>query len=65
MRNSNQALMPSFLLGLDDVVNATMAEINRVELEQKTSESHRNATSRGKPNQFWLDIGDCDGIEFF
>eukprot|EP00526_Cylindrotheca_closterium_P002446 CAMPEP_0113628182 /NCGR_PEP_ID=MMETSP0017_2-20120614/14602_1 /TAXON_ID=2856 /ORGANISM="Cylindrotheca closterium" /LENGTH=919 /DNA_ID=CAMNT_0000538477 /DNA_START=80 /DNA_END=2839 /DNA_ORIENTATION=+ /assembly_acc=CAM_ASM_000147 len=64
-RNSNQALMPSFLLGLDDVVNAMMAEMNRVELEQKTSESHRNATSRGKPNQFWLDIGDCDGIEFF
>jgi len=55
-RNSNQALMPSFLLGIDDAVNAMTAEMNRVEPEQKTSESHRIANSRRKPNQFWLDI---------
>jgi hypothetical protein len=63
-RNLNMALAPSFLLGLDDAVNAMVAEMNRVELEHEKSETDRNA-NRGKPNLFWLDIGDCDGIEFF
>ncbi|CAJ1932822.1 unnamed protein product [Cylindrotheca closterium] len=63
--NSTEANTPSFLLGLDDAVNEMMAEMNRVELEHEKAEGHRNTIRVKKPNLFWLDIGDCDGIEFF
>ena len=50
----------SFLDGLDETVVQMMAERDRIEQEKASTPIAR----MGKPNQFWLDIGDRDGIRF-
>jgi len=60
--------IPSFLDGLEDAVGSMMEEVKR--MEQDNIDNHMmiacgGGGGGGRPNQFWLEIGDRDGIDFF